>query len=597
MQLPDRFILYRREWDAARGKFNKIPCDPSGAAIDAQDPAQWHSRTDREQYARWDEHAPAAPYGVGFVLNGDGIFCLDLDNCGTEAGWSAEATAIWHSFTGALGEVSTSGKGLHIWGRCDPAQLGDLRNKWGGDKEWYQAGRFIALSREGPQPIGGTWREVNWTEQLRHLVPKREYLGELPEGRAPEYTGPEDDEALIATALRSSSAAAAFGAGVTFSDLWTANADALGARYPAYDGNGGFDHSSADMALMTSLAFWTGKDMPRMDRLFRRSALMREKYEAREDYRRETIQKAARLCKQVYDRPRREMAQPIAPEDDESRFYSAAILDGRPVPKRQWLVDGLVPGGTVTLLGGDGGTGKSLLALQLAVAVATATPWLGMPVRSGGVIFTSAEDDEAELHRRLSDILGAQGLTYGACERLTLRSLAGRDALLATEGQYALIESELFKELDKRAGQDAPVCIVIDTLADVFPSNENDRAKARQFIALLRKLAIGHNCAVILLAHPSLTGLNNRSGTSGSTAWNNSVRSRLYLERIIVDGYEADPRRRALSVKKANYSETGGEIEVIWQAGVFVPDAGTGREARNADAERVFLKLLRMFTG
>ncbi|MEZ5684545.1 MAG: hypothetical protein R3D78_00970 [Paracoccaceae bacterium] len=48
-----------------------------------------------------------------------------------------------------------------------------------------------------------------------------------------------------------------------------------------------------------------------------------------------------------------------------------------------------------------------------------------------------------------------------------------------------MIESELFKELDKRAGQDAPVCIVIDTLADVFPSNENDdRAKARQFIAL-----------------------------------------------------------------------------------------------------------------
>ena len=47
----------------------------------------------------------------------------------------------------------------------------------------------------------------------------------------------------------------------------------LSQKYPAFDGAGGFDHSSADAALMSHLAFWTGKDMPRMDRLFRRSAL------------------------------------------------------------------------------------------------------------------------------------------------------------------------------------------------------------------------------------------------------------------------------------------------------------------------------------
>ncbi|MGR3292310.1 MAG: AAA family ATPase, partial [Paracoccaceae bacterium] len=43
-----------------------------------------------------------------------------------------------------------------------------------------------------------------------------------------------------------------------------------------------------------------------------------------------------------------------------SRFFRASDLADKPVPDRQWLVHDLVPDGTVTLLGGDGGTGKSL---------------------------------------------------------------------------------------------------------------------------------------------------------------------------------------------------------------------------------------------
>ena len=52
-------------------------------------------------------------------------------------------------------------------------------------------------------------------------------------------------------------------------------------------------------------------------------------------------------------------------DERRSQFYSAADLKGKAVPPREWLLDGLVPNKTVTLLSGDGGTGKSLLA-QLA---------------------------------------------------------------------------------------------------------------------------------------------------------------------------------------------------------------------------------------
>lgn len=297
-----------------------------------------------------------------------------------------------------------------------------------------------------------------------------------------------------------------------------------------------------------------------------------------------------------YDNPFTELPDPRA-----SRFFPASDLAGKPVPSREWLVRDLVPSGTVTLLGGDGGTGKSLLALQLACAVATGGKWLDRQLSGGGVVFISAEDDDAELHRRLDDILKASDIRFSDLDRLTMRSLAGEDALLAhldrTSG--VLSPSPLYADLNRRLEDEKPALLVLDTLADLFPGNENDRAQSRHFIGLLRGLAIRHDCAVVLLAHPSLSGLSSGSGTSGSTGWNNSVRSRLYLERVVQDGYEANPNARILSTKKANYAATGGEIGLSWQHGVFIADeaeTSLDRMAASAKAERVFLKLLRTFT-
>jgi RecA-family ATPase len=291
-----------------------------------------------------------------------------------------------------------------------------------------------------------------------------------------------------------------------------------------------------------------------------------------------------------------EALNPQQPLKRKSRFFSAAEWQGKPVPAREWLCEGLIPMRNVTLLGGDGGTGKSLLALQLGVAVASGGMWIGKPVRNGGVIFLSAEDDEDELQRRTFDILDHVQRRFEDLEALTVRSVAGEDALLAIEGQLKLLKSELFNELESRAGDEAPALIVIDTLADVYPANENDRAKVRQFVGILRSLAIKRDCAVMLLGHPSLTGLNSGSGTSGSTAWNNSVRSRLYFKRIMDGDYEPDVDQRILESMKSNYGRKGEETLLRWQRGVFTVHSGSasGSDAMMllAKAERVFLSIL-----
>ena len=80
------------------------------------------------------------------MLNGDGIVCLDLDDCVDAAGeMSPAAQTLVDWFPGAYVELSPSGRGLHIWGRA-PVQRG-RRGRVGDLKvEVYPDGRYITVT-------------------------------------------------------------------------------------------------------------------------------------------------------------------------------------------------------------------------------------------------------------------------------------------------------------------------------------------------------------------------------------------------------------------------------------------------------------------
>lgn len=283
--------------------------------------------------------------------------------------------------------------------------------------------------------------------------------------------------------------------------------------------------------------------------------------------------------------------------------FTADELGGGDPPPRLWHVPNMIPGRSVTLLQGDGGTGKSVLALQLLAATVLGRQWLGHDVRQGNALYLSAEDDRDEIHRRLSAITLDQSVRVDSLTGLKVLDLCGQEAVLAqADGRGRLCATPRWDELVSLAREWEPRLIALDNLADIFAGEENSRPQARQFVGMLQGLAAELGAAVVVIGHPSVAGMASGTGSSGSTAWNNSVRSRLYLTRPSdADDYPS-PDARLLTVKKANYGPANVEMRLRWSAGVFTPDVDAdepvGAVAREIAEQRVddaFLRLLEDF--
>lgn len=261
------------------------------------------------------------------------------------------------------------------------------------------------------------------------------------------------------------------------------------------------------------------------------------------------------------------------------RTISPPQWAGKPIPERKWLVEGLIPAGAVTMISGDGGLGKSLLSLQLMTCCATQKDFLGRQTANVKSLGVFCEDEYDELHYRMSCITRHYGVDYGDLSDIGLISRVGwENSLMDSVQEYRdgvrsdqLHDTQLYHQIWNTAVESGAQLVVLDSLHDMFAGNENERKHARHFIGLLRRLALEIDGAVIINAHPSVAGMASGSGSAGSTAWNNAVRSRLYLTRDKdKDGEEADQDARILKTMKANYGRAGDKINLKYEDGVFV---------------------------
>ncbi len=287
------------------------------------------------------------------------------------------------------------------------------------------------------------------------------------------------------------------------------------------------------------------------------------------------------------------------------QFVEPIALAGMPVPERRWMVRDWMPWRQTTALYGDGATGKSLLAQQLMTAAALGQPWVGLEVTPCRALAIFCEDDNDELHIR-QDALNAQyGVDFGDLENARWISRVGKDNYLMAIGADGIGKLTTFWYQVEAAALDfGAQLLILDTAADMFGGNENIRPQVRQFVQqACTELARRIDGAVLLCAHPSAAGMASGSGGGASTAWNNSVRSRLYFERPKFDADDpAWSDKRILTRKKANYGALGEEIRLEWSAGAFRRSDGAGQggtveaidvRVRERAAEEAFLAALR----
>jgi RecA-family ATPase len=285
------------------------------------------------------------------------------------------------------------------------------------------------------------------------------------------------------------------------------------------------------------------------------------------------------------------------PEEDWEplpRIVCPTIFFGRQPPPRLWIVRDWVPYGAVTAVYGHGGVGKSLLAQQLQTGTALGSTWLRLSVEAVASLGVYCEDDENELWRRQCDINLDYGVDHGDLGSKHWMPRAGENNILMTFTRSGVGELTKFHRQVVDAALDLRTrLVVIDTAADAFGGNENDRNHVRQFVQrALGRIAFKTGGAVVCCAHPSRAGLSSGEGDGGSTGWNNAFRSRLYL-RQPADG---DPNARILERKKANYASRSDEIRLVWRNGVIIPDEASapGMTAMGkVDVKAVFLDLVR----
>lgn len=275
-------------------------------------------------------------------------------------------------------------------------------------------------------------------------------------------------------------------------------------------------------------------------------------------------------------------------------------FQGRVVPERRWLVQNWIPWGVVAGIYGDGGLGKTLLAQQLQTATAINQPWLGLEtaaVRSVGVY---CEDDQDELWRRQDAIDRLYGCDFDGLANARWLPRLGHDNVLmnfSTRGVGSL--TPFYRELLETTLDFGARLVVIDTVADTFGGNENDRSQVRQYVSVaLGGIARRIDGAVVACAHPSRAGITSGDGDGGSTGWSNTFRSRLFLHAPKAeDGEAVDPDARVLARKKANYAARNDEIPLRWRDGAFVLKTSDGPSMFRASADEVFLQILASMTA
>lgn len=266
LQSVNQWVVWRYEVIQAAegdGEIKKPPFSPTtGKRASVTRPDTWGSFADACTACAAGHFA-----GVGIVLTPAlGIVGIDIDHCITDGQISEEAQQIIQAIN-SYTERSPSGTGIRMF---TSAKLpGAFRRK--GNIELYEDIRYLTVTGQHiastPAAIQPRHRELYSFYHRLFPHQKQENTGVGGGKRAASFSLIRPDETVMQKALAARN-------GANFkryyhgdSSLW----EGLGAKHRS--------QSEADFTLVLMLLYWTNGDSTQVDRLFRQSGLMREKWD------------------------------------------------------------------------------------------------------------------------------------------------------------------------------------------------------------------------------------------------------------------------------------------------------------------------------
>lgn len=262
---PDS-ILEQPKWvcfnlEKRNGKTNKPPVSPvAGQKIGCNNPDSWATFDEAAAYCISHHLA-----GVGIMLDDSGLCAIDIDDCIDKAGnMTSYARRIIDRF-GAYTEISISGSGVHILCLCDPdlhinCNLRQLPNS--NKLEMASYNKYITISGNC---IHQMHTDKNCTEDFQMLYNHQVLLN------GAENKNKQNQKKSVKNHYE-----------LCHSDLAVLSMIRRSKDYQAqnlYDGVTSLNKSQADFRLCLRLMYWCHEDSAQVDRLFRGSALMRDKWD------------------------------------------------------------------------------------------------------------------------------------------------------------------------------------------------------------------------------------------------------------------------------------------------------------------------------
>jgi RecA-family ATPase len=251
---------------------------------------------------------------------------------------------------------------------------------------------------------------------------------------------------------------------------------------------------------------------------------------------------------------------PLAVEPPPRTFLLARPSDGGFV--------GWLPSGEVAMLAAGGGVGKTTLACQLALAVATGGPFCGMRVvRPGSVLLALGEEDEEEMRRKLHLTSRAMQLDVAlratAASRIALLPLVGQSARLLVGERGRFTPAPLLEALRSYLATNASDwrLVVVDPFSRFCaPEAETDNAVASETVQAMASLAKVPGAPTVLVLHHV-----NKEARAGGPPNVNAVRGAGALTdesrwAAVMWQDEHDAMTVHLAVRKSNYAQPGPSI-------------------------------------